>query len=159
MIAPPSPSGIDDGASPMIAPTTLAVAATLKAEKRYGSADGTRSFQRTSQRLAAYECMSSSARGSADCRPRSVFTVTGKNVRYAAITATRSLLCRKQRRMPQQRDQQRPAGGRRLEELVQDVVQVRHRDVVDLERSRPARRDPERAVALPETPERREHQR
>jgi hypothetical protein len=33
-IAPPSPSRIPDGSSPMIAPTTLAVAATLKAAKR-----------------------------------------------------------------------------------------------------------------------------
>src|SRR5919204_5280996 len=90
MIAPPRPFGIDDGASPMIAPTTLAVAETLKAAKRYGSAAGTRSFQRIAQLLAAYECISSSARGSAECRPRSVFTVTGKKVRYAAMTATRS---------------------------------------------------------------------
>src|SRR4029079_19564713 len=30
----------------------------------------------------------SCARGSADCSPRSVLIVTGKNVRYAAITAT-----------------------------------------------------------------------
>ena len=73
----------------MIAPTTLAVAEILNAEKRYGSAEGTRSFQRIDQPLAAYECMSSIARGSADCRPRSVLTVTGKNVRYAAMTATR----------------------------------------------------------------------
>ena len=32
--------------------------------------------------------MSSTARGSADCRPRSVLIVTGKNVRYAASTQT-----------------------------------------------------------------------
>src|SRR5215217_3504098 len=72
----------------MIAPTTDAVAATRRAEKRYGIDVGTRSFQRMSQRLPAYERMSSSARGSADWRPRRVLIVTGKNVRYAAITAT-----------------------------------------------------------------------
>lgn len=33
--------------------------------------------------------MSSTAAGSADRSPRTVFTVTGKNVRYAAMTATR----------------------------------------------------------------------
>ena len=37
--------------------------------------------------------MSSSARGSADCRPRSVLIATGKNVRYAAITATAPQPC------------------------------------------------------------------
>src|SRR3954451_14321110 len=72
----------------MIAPTTDAVAATRSAENRYGIDVGTRSFQRMCQRLPANERMSSSARGSADCRPRSVLIVTGKNVRYAAITAT-----------------------------------------------------------------------
>ena len=53
MIAPPSPFWIDDGSSPMIAPTTLAVAATLNAEKRYGSDAGTRSFQKTVHSPAA----------------------------------------------------------------------------------------------------------
>src|SRR5437764_11876718 len=72
----------------MIAPTTLAVALTLSALNRYGSDAGTRSFQSTGQRLAAYERRGSCARGSADCSPRSVLIVTGKNVRYAAITAT-----------------------------------------------------------------------
>src|SRR5712692_4320523 len=90
MIAPPSPCWIDAGASPMIAPTTLAVAAILSAVKMNGNADGTRSFHRIVQRRAEYECMSSSAHGSADCRPRSVLTVTGKNVRYAAMTDTRT---------------------------------------------------------------------
>ena len=89
MIQPPSPSWIDDGSSPMTAPTTHAVAATLNAEKRYGSAAGTRSFQKTDHSRAAYDCMSSTAAGSADRSPRTVFTVTGKNVRYAAMTATR----------------------------------------------------------------------
>src|SRR5918996_2975563 len=87
-MAPPSPPWMEAGSSPMIAPTMLAVAEILKAAKRYGSEAGTRSFQRTFHALAAYERMSSSARGSADCRPRSVLIVTGKNVRYAAIPAT-----------------------------------------------------------------------
>src|SRR5215207_1755348 len=87
-MAPPSPSWIDDGSSPTIAPTTLAVAETLNAEKRYGSDAGTLSFQRIDQRDAAYERISSSARGSAESSPRSVLIVTGKNVRYAAMTAT-----------------------------------------------------------------------
>ena len=39
--------------------TFQAVAAILKAAKRYGSEAGTRSFQRMLQRLAAYEFMSS----------------------------------------------------------------------------------------------------
>src|SRR5205823_1696537 len=88
MIWPPSPSWIDDGSSPMIAPTTLAVADTLSAAKMYGSAAGTRSFQRMRQFPAAYDLISSSARRSAECSPRIVLIVTGKNVRYAAITAT-----------------------------------------------------------------------
>ena len=65
----------------MIAPTTLAGAAILSAVKMNGSAAGTRSFQSTLQLLAAYDRMSSSARGSTDVRPRSVLIVTGKNVR------------------------------------------------------------------------------
>ncbi len=72
----------------MIAPTTLAVAERRSAEKRYGSDDGTRSFQSTLHRLAAYVRISSSARGSAACNPRSVLIATGKNVRYVAMTAT-----------------------------------------------------------------------
>ena len=74
----------------MIAPTTLAVAAIFSAVKMYGSADGTRSFHSVVQLRAAYECMSSSARGSGESSPRIVFTVTGKNVRYAAMTETRT---------------------------------------------------------------------
>ena len=72
----------------MIAPTTLAVAASFSAAKTYGSEAGTRSFQSTAQRPAAYVRISSSARASADWSPRSVLISTGKNVRYAAITAT-----------------------------------------------------------------------
>src|SRR5690242_13154463 len=74
----------------MIAPTTLAVAAIFSAEKRNGIEAGTRSFQSTDQRLAAYERIRSIACGSADCTPRSELIVTGKNVRYAAITDTRT---------------------------------------------------------------------
>src|SRR5919206_3547886 len=88
MIWPPRPSWIDDGSSPMIAPTTLAVAEIFSAAKMYGSAAGTRSFQRMRQLPAAYERISSSERRSTECRPRIVLIVTGKNVRYAAITAT-----------------------------------------------------------------------
>src|SRR4051812_15409237 len=87
-MAPPRPSWIELGSSPMIAPTTLAVALTFSAVKTYGSDDGTRSFQSTFHGLAAYERRSSCARGSADWSPRSVLIATGKNVRYAAITAT-----------------------------------------------------------------------
>src|SRR3954447_24101267 len=72
----------------MIAPTTLAVALILSALNRYGSDDGTRSLHSTCQFEAAYERMSSCARGSTACSPRNVLIVTGKNVRYAAITAT-----------------------------------------------------------------------
>src|SRR5690349_11393963 len=87
-MAPPRPSWIELGSSPMMAPTTLAVALILSAVKRYGSDAGTRKCQSTCQRVAAYERSNSWACGSADCRPRSVLIVTGKNVRYAAITAT-----------------------------------------------------------------------
>ena len=80
-IAPPRPSWIPEGSSPTIAPTTLAVAEIFRAEKRYGSDAGTRSFQRIAERLAAYERISSSARGSADWSPRSALIVTGKKVR------------------------------------------------------------------------------
>src|SRR3954466_16428781 len=88
MIWPPRPSWIEDGSSPMIAPTTLAVADTLSAAKMYGNAAGTRSFQRMRHSPAAYERISSRARRSAECSPRIVLIVTGKNVRYAAMTAT-----------------------------------------------------------------------
>jgi hypothetical protein len=51
-MAPPRPPAIEDGWSPMIAPTMLAVADTRKAVKRYGSAAGNRSFQSTVPRDA-----------------------------------------------------------------------------------------------------------
>src|SRR4051812_14560725 len=72
----------------MIAPTTLAVALIFNALKRYGSDDGTRRRHSTCHGDAAYDRISSCARGSIACRPRSVLIVTGKKVRYAAITAT-----------------------------------------------------------------------
>jgi hypothetical protein len=78
---PPRPCWIDDGASPMIAPTMLAVADTFSAEKMYGSAAGILSFQRTLSRPAAYERISSKACRSVDWRPRRVLIVTGKKVR------------------------------------------------------------------------------
>ena len=65
----------------MIAPTTAAGAAIFSAVKRYGNEAGIRSFQRIFQRFAAYERISSTARGSADRSPRSVLIVTGKKVR------------------------------------------------------------------------------
>ena len=72
----------------MMAPITLAVAEIFSAEKMKGKEAGTRSSQRIFEGPAAYERISSSARGSGECRPRSVLIATGKNVRYAAITAT-----------------------------------------------------------------------
>src|SRR5207245_5473667 len=84
------PSRLPDGSSPMIAPTTLAVAAILNAAKRYGAAAGSRTLRRTSRVGAAYERMSSIARGSGERRPRTPAMVTGKNVRYAEMTATDS---------------------------------------------------------------------
>src|SRR5215471_2196251 len=87
-MAPPSPPAIDDGCSPMIAPTMLAVAETFRAVKRYGSDVGNRSFQRIVQRFAAYERMSSTDARSAALSPRSVAITTGKKVRYAAMTDT-----------------------------------------------------------------------
>ena len=80
-IAPPRPSWIDAGVSPMIAPITAAVAEILSAVKRYGIEAGTRRRQRMLQRLDAYDSISSNARGSADWRPRSALIATGKKVR------------------------------------------------------------------------------
>jgi hypothetical protein len=87
-IAPPSPPEIDEGSSPMIAPTILAVAEMRSAVKRYGSEVGKRSFQSTVQRFAAYERINSTARWSAAWSPRNVEIATGKKVRYAEMTAT-----------------------------------------------------------------------
>src|SRR5579862_5779927 len=74
----------------MIAPITLAVAEIFNAVKRYGRDAGTRSRQRIAQRPAAYDCISSSDRGSTAFRPRSSLIATGKKVRYAAMIATDS---------------------------------------------------------------------
>src|SRR3954469_20999602 len=93
MMAPPRPSWSPDGSSPIIAPATLAVAASFNAANTYGSDAGTRSFQSTAQRPAAYVRIRSSARASADWRPRNVLISTGKNVRYEAITATAPQPC------------------------------------------------------------------
>src|SRR5437879_9113263 len=79
-----------EGSSPMIAPTTLAVGATLKAAKRYGAAAGSLTLTSTSRDDDAYDRMSSSARGSGERSPRRPAIVTGKNVRYAEMTATAS---------------------------------------------------------------------
>ena len=65
----------------MMAPTMLAVAAILSAVNRYGVEAGRRTFQRMAQRDAAYERISSRARGSGERRPRISAMVTGKNVR------------------------------------------------------------------------------
>src|SRR6185295_4264788 len=67
---------------------TAAVAEIFSAVNRYGSEAGTRRRQRTLQLLAAYESISSKARGSADFSPRSELIATGKNVKYAASTDT-----------------------------------------------------------------------
>src|SRR5947208_4961515 len=72
----------------MIAPITLAVAEIFSAENTNGIDAGTRSRHSTFDRPAAYDRISSTARGSGESRPRSVLIATGKNVRYAAITAT-----------------------------------------------------------------------
>ena len=69
------------GPSPTMAPTMLAVAVIFSAVNRYGSEAGRRSFQSTARRFAAYERISSSARGSGDRRPRIMAMVTGKKVR------------------------------------------------------------------------------
>ncbi len=79
-IARPRPSGMPPGPSPTIAPTIDAVALILSAVNRYGSAAGIRSFQKTLHRLAAYERINSSARGSGERRPRIMAIVTGKKV-------------------------------------------------------------------------------
>src|SRR5262245_21202093 len=72
----------------MIAPITDAAAATRSVANRYGTEVGSRSFQSTLRLVAAYERISSKARGSAARSPRSAAIVTGKNVRYAEMIAT-----------------------------------------------------------------------
>ena len=80
-IARPRPYRMPPGPSPTMAPTMLAVAVIFSAVNRYGSDAGSRSFQSTARRLAAYERMSSRERGSGDRRPRSMAIVTGKKLR------------------------------------------------------------------------------
>ena len=72
----------------MMAPTMLAAAAILSAVNRYGTDAGRRTFQKIVQRDAAYERISSTARGSGERRPRISAMVTGKNVRYVAMMTT-----------------------------------------------------------------------
>src|SRR6188472_3294692 len=88
MIARPRPSGMPPGPSPMITPTMDAVAAILSAVNRYGSEAGRRTFRYVDHADAAYDRMSSSERGSGERRPRIIAIVTGKNVRYVAMTTT-----------------------------------------------------------------------
>src|SRR2546423_12146486 len=70
-----------------MAPTTLTVAEIRSAVNRYGKAAGKRNRQKTWRGLAASARIRASASGSTARRPRSMLIVTGKNVRYAAITA------------------------------------------------------------------------
>jgi hypothetical protein len=67
--------------------------------------------------------------------------------------ARERLLAGEPRRMQERVDQGRAAGGGRLPERGEHVVEVRHRRVVDGERPRPAGRFPEPLVALPQAPE------
>ena len=53
--------------------------------KTYGSAVGTRTRRQISRSLQAYERISSIWRGLALCRPRIVFTITGRKQSTAAI--------------------------------------------------------------------------
>src|SRR5436853_295419 len=116
----------------MIAPTMLAVAETRSAVKRYGSAEGNRSFQSTVHRFAAYE---------ASDRPH-------REAETRLAPGERS-------RLQERHDQQRALRVRPLEERLDHRVDVRHRRGVDRERPRPAVVDPERPEAFPETPEER----
>src|SRR4029078_1151381 len=88
MISRPRPSEIPPGPSPMIAPTIPAVAEIFSAVKRYGSEAGRWRFQENLEVVAAYDRISSIARGSNERRPRIIAIVTGKNVRYVAMTTT-----------------------------------------------------------------------
>ena len=71
--------------------------------------------------------------------------------------ADRRLLCREQSGVPQQGSEQGTAGLARAAERREDVVDMRHGGVVDDERPGPALIAPERAITLPETPQRPEH--
>ncbi len=67
------------------------------------------------------------------------------------------LLRRERGRLQEYGDEQRTLEPRGSEEGMDDVVQVGHRRVVHDERPRPVFVDPQAAVALPETPEDRQH--
>src|SRR3990172_4495075 len=88
MITRPRPSATPPGPSPTIAPTMLAVAAILRAVNRYGSDAGSRNFTYACHGDAAYDRISSMARGSNERRPRIIAIVTGKKVRYVAMMTT-----------------------------------------------------------------------
>ena len=67
------------------------------------------------------------------------------------------LLRGEERRLPEHLDEERPVPPRRLEELADHVVNVRHRPLVHLERPGQAHRDAEGAVCLPQSPQARQH--
>ena len=71
--------------SPTIAPIIASTLATLSAVNTKGSAAGTRTRRQISSSEAAYERMSSTWRGLALCRPRIVFTITGRKQGTAEI--------------------------------------------------------------------------
>ena len=66
--------------------------------------------------------------------------------RRAEQEADRRLLRGEERRVPEHLDQQRPVPARRLEELADDVVDVRQRPVVHLEGAEPEARSPRRTT-------------
>ena len=65
----------------MIVPTMLAAAAILSPVNRYGTDAGKRTLRYTAQFEAAYDRISSRARGSGERSPRVMAMVTGKKVR------------------------------------------------------------------------------
>src|SRR5919198_1065301 len=72
--------------SPTTAPIIESTAATLSPLKTNGRAVGIRTRRKICTCPAAYDSISSSARGFTEVRPRSVFTSTGKKQRTAAMT-------------------------------------------------------------------------
>ena len=79
-MAPPSPPWIDDGSSPMMAPTTLAGAEIFSAVNRYGIEAGIRASTgpTAARRVGVHQLVGP---GIGERRPRSVLMVTGKKVR------------------------------------------------------------------------------
>src|SRR5258706_2227182 len=71
--------------SPTMAPIIARTLATFNAVKTKGSAVGTRTRRQIASSDAAYERISSIWRGLALWSPRSVFTITGRKQRTAAI--------------------------------------------------------------------------